>query len=158
MQTFKTTFFNNEMEEFYKKYFTDEEVKDEIEKEAEFIITKDNDKIVAITSLLSPEQSQYKGYEIGYTCTDENYRKQGLCTKMIAEIINSLPKDVSIFASCWRIRDNEINMKSVMNRLGFKEVQKARVWYDYRYNKDCASCPYKQKDCKCYEDLYVLNR
>lgn len=150
-----------EIKNLYLKFFTNDEVEDlNFEDENTFYICKEDNKIVAVSQIIKPEDTIYNGYEIGYTCTDLNYRKKGISTTLISNMIKDIPNGTNIFGSCWRIRNNDINMKSVMRILDFKLVQQSRVWYDSNYNKDCCTCPMREdnKVCKCYEDLYMFKK
>ena len=125
-------------------------------------VTLDNNKIIAISGLLQPCESIFRAYEISWTCTMEKYRKQGLIVKILREFIDNLPDDgIPIYCDCWRLKNsNDINLKSVMNHLGFKlEILNRNIIVYPDKDGTCKDCSYKiNDDCMCHVDLYKLNR
>lgn len=117
-------------------------------------------KIVAVSGILSLEHSDYNGYEITWTCTMPEYRKQGLIVEILKQCELELANDhVPLYCDCWRIATNEhINLYSVMKHLGMKQVIKNRVSRLYPHNKECVGCINKKEKCYCHGDLYMKER
>lgn len=117
-------------------------------------------KIVALSGILPLEKSAFNGYEITWTCTDENYRRRGLITKILRLCENQLPNDHKpLYCDCWRIGNKENkNIAGLMNKLGMQEVIWAMEHYIYPHAKICMDCPYRHKGCACSIDLYMKER
>ena len=58
-------------------------------------------KIVAVSGILGLEHSDYNGYEITWTCTTKEYRKQGLVVEILKRCENELPDDeIPLYCDC----------------------------------------------------------
>ena len=122
-------------------------------------VNKDK-KIIAVSGIVPPEKSIFDGYEISWTCTNPNYRKQGLITTILNICEKQLPNDgIPLYCDCWRIGNNsDINLVSVMKYLGMHEVVRSREFYKYPFCKSCNYCLYAKDGCFCYVDLYMKER
>jgi hypothetical protein len=67
-----------------------------------------------------------------------------------------------VYCSCWRLKDHEtVNLHTLMDLFGFKEVVHNRVHWAIPYNcsrteSGINKCPYYLgSKCECYEDLYL---
>lgn len=130
-----------------------------------YLLAFEDDELVAMTGLMW--ESEYNAYDVDWTCTHPDYRKRGIMHELFKRICSLT--DEKIYCSCWRIGDNEhVNLHSLMNDFGFKEVIKNRGTWDSRYNCESARkhCCIMQKcqrnhgvlvpvPCRCYEDLYL---
>ena len=127
-----------------------------------WVAVDDDGAIVAATGILPLKKSDYKGYEVTWTCTREQHRGKGLIVAMLQKAEAELPDDnLPLYCSCWRIRDNpEINMASVMKHMNMREVLRDRYRRQSAHNACCRGCPLsaKTKDCYCSEDLYMKDR
>ena len=119
-----------------------------------------DNRIVAVSGILPIYNSDYNGYEITWTCTTKEYRKQGLQVAILKQCLQELPDDgISLYCDCWRVKDNDkINLHSVMKHLGMNEVLRNRINRKYPHSKDCNGCPYESENCFCCGDLYMKAR
>ena len=119
-----------------------------------------NNEIVAMTGILPLDKSDYDGYEITWTCTKHEHRHKGLIIHMQKKCEKELQNDgFPIYCSCWRIRDNEeINMRSVMKSLGYKQKTKNIKTIKFPNNEYCHDCIYCETNCYCFDDLYYKKR
>ena len=119
-----------------------------------------DNRIVAVSGILPISNSDYNGYEITWTCTTKEYRKQGLQVAILKQCLKELPEDgISLYCDCWRVKDNDkINLHSVMKHLGMNEVLRNRINRKYPHSKDCNGCPYESENCFCCGDLYMKAR
>lgn len=117
-------------------------------------------KIVAVSGILNVNHSDYNGYEITWTCTMPEYRKQGLIVKILEQCESELENDhIPLYCDCWRIAANEyINLHSVMKHLGMRQVIKDRISRVFPHNKECVGCINKKDGCYCHGDLYFKER
>ena len=114
-------------------------------------------KIIAMTGLSN--DTVHTGYEIDWTCTHPDYRRNGVMHELFAEMLKDIV-NVNIYCSCWRIHDRDkINLYKLMKDFGFVCIAS-----DYKScnftNCGCRNvrdCVYYIKNCKCYEDLYMKN-
>lgn len=109
-----------------------------------------DNKLVAMSGILSPGRSEYDNYEVDWTCTHPDYRHKGYMQEIFRQMLHGVDSDV--YCSCWRI-DSEPNLASLMKMFGF-ELEKLAV---ETWNcKDDVDCPYRKgNNCNCYEDLYI---
>lgn len=129
-----------------------------------YLLAFENNKLVAMTGLLWSEQ--YNGFEIDWTCTAVEYRCKGIMHELFKRLCTLT--DEGIYCSCWRYDyDGTVNLQSLMDDFGFKEVLRPRVSYDTDYNCACGKYGYcvhqqvtntvngiEREHCSCYEDLY----
>lgn len=124
----------------------------------------DKNECVAATGLRLSRFSNFKGLEITFTCSDENYKGQHLVINMLKELFleyfnqEAYPQD--IFCSCWHLSwKNQPNMCKVMKYLGFRTLYTGRVHYESLYDNNlCSRCLYREKKgCICEEDVYMLD-
>ena len=128
--------------------------------EGQYKVAEIDNKIVAVSGILPIEYREYDGYEITWTCTTKEYRKQGLQVEILKQCLKELPDDgISVYCDCWRIRDNEeVNLHSVMKHLGMPDVLRDRMKDKYPHSKDCNGCPNENENCFCCRDLYMKAR
>lgn len=141
--------------ELLKQCFGDRERYGALENlEGRYLLAFDDDKLIAMTGIFLKSPT-FDGSEIDWTCILPEYRKKGIITKMMTEIIKDVDND--IYCSCLRLHDNkDINLKYVMNTLGFECVKKGYRTYHMLHTDACNYCIYRlEKGCVCYEDLYV---
>lgn len=124
-----------------------------------YIGSDDESEIVAVSGIRDLDHSDFKGYEINWTCTTKEYRKQGLIVQILKKCMDSLKDDgMPLYCDCWKVGANDISMKSVMKHLGMHKVVAERIKRDYSYSTDCSGCPYEDEECFCCVDLYMRNR
>lgn len=128
--------------------------------EGRYKVAEVDDRIVAVSGILPIEYSDYNGYEITWTCTTKDFRKQGLQVEILKQCLDELPDDnIPLYCDCWRVKDkNKINLHSVMKYLGMHEVLRNRINRKYPHSKDCNGCPYASENCFCCGDLYMKLR
>jgi len=120
-----------------------------------------NKRIVAMSGILSPDKSEYDGYEISWTATLPEYRKKGLIVSILRTLEEKLPDDgISLYCDCWRVGDNsDINLVSVMKHLGMHEVIHDRIRRQVPHNKMCKHCVHgNEAGCHCTGNLYMKER
>jgi predicted GNAT family N-acyltransferase len=114
-----------------------------------YLLLIKNDKIIALTGIY---KNNDKVLEIDWTCTHPAYRNQGYMYKLFEKLLENIQDPV--VCNCWRIKYQDINLKKLMIKFGFKLIKKE---CKYSNNSICnRNCPYDYKDrlCECYEDLY----
>ena len=121
-----------------------------------YLLVFEDDKLVGMTGLYWSDE--YNAFEMDWTCTHPEYRKQGIMHELFKRICNYT--DEKIYCSCWRFGGNEkINLYSLMKDFGFEEVLRPRVAYRCGVNCSvdfiCQGRNDKGLNCYCYEDLYV---
>lgn len=119
------------------------------------------DDLIAMTGILSPEDSKYKGYRIDRTCISKQFEGCGIIVNMIQYLI----KDIhgKIFCNCLRTIEagNIIHMHYTMQRLGFTEIIHNNEQWCSDYNCshcDTEGCKRFKQGCKCFCDLYLLDK
>lgn len=124
----------------------------------------DENNLLAMTGLIW--NKEYESYEIDWTCTHPEYQKKGIMHELFKRICSLTDED--IYCSCWRLSGKEkVNLYSLMECFGFKEIIRNRVTWDSQYNCTAGKKTYcaAQKSqlvrgtciklaCRCYEDLY----
>ena len=127
-----------------------------------YIVAEDNSKIVAISGIVDKSDSLYDGYEVAWTCCDEEYRHKGIVTNILKQCIEKLPDDgVPVYCDCWRVNFNEkTNLDSTMKNLGMKLFYINIAVYNKDYISVCRTCPYRNDSerCHCVMDLYRKER
>lgn len=140
--------------------------------EGRYLLAFDDKKLIAMTGL--NWSHEYNGIEIDWTCTHPDKQNQGVMTWLFERICSLT--DEKIYCSCWRESEiDKVNLNSLMEKFGFKEVLPNRATWDTRYNcrasrgyycaryKECL-CVQSEDDkrmdsheryCKCFEDLYL---
>lgn len=128
--------------------------------ENRYLLYIEDNKIVAMTGLTSA--TNYKGLEIDWTCTHPDYRNKGYMHKLFERLIQLTDED--IYCSCWRLSNKEkANLHNLMVDFNFKCINKS----EKEWNNDICraeiyglNCIYykENKNCHCYEDLYLLKR
>lgn len=121
-----------------------------------YLLAFDDDKLIAMTGFFWCDN--YRGYEIDWTCTKPEYRGRGIMHELFSRICALTDED--IYCSCWRLgTKDEVNLHSLMNDFGFKEVVRNRVTWCSGYNcfngVDCKGHKKHCERCECYEDLYL---
>lgn len=103
-----------------------------------------DNRIIAVSGILQENITPYNGYEVTWTCCLPEYRKNGIICNILMNCISDIKEDsFNVYCSCWRIHNNtDINMSSVMKRLGFKEIIHNRISYKYPNYKQCNECLY----------------
>lgn len=119
-------------------------------------------KIIAISGIVDKSDSLYNGYEISWTCCEEEYRHRGIVTNILKQCIEKLPNDgIPLYCDCWRINFNDkINLHSTMKNLGMKLFFVNVAVYNKDYTSVCKTCPYRNdsEKCHCVVDLYKKDR
>lgn len=121
-----------------------------------YIVYIEGDKIVAMTGLVY--NKQYRGLEIGWTCTHPDFRGMGLMHKLFEFMLKDVEERV--YCSCWHLPNREhINLWKLMNDFNFICVTEARVsWvngFNCHHNKTdnlCTECT--GGACVCKEELW----
>lgn len=119
-----------------------------------------DNRIVAVSGILPISNSDYNGYEITWTCTTKEYRKQGLQVEILKQCLKELQEDgIPLYCDCWLVIDNDrINLYSVMKHFGMSEVLRNRINRKYPHSKDCNGCPNENEKCFCCGYLYMKKR
>ena len=116
-----------------------------------------NGLVIAMTGISN--SSDYNGWEVDWTCTDQQYRGQGIMHALFKEELACVPVDVDVYCSCWAVgEDAHIHLKYLMQDFGFEEVLHARVsWVSTDHDDICyRGCIMRKGErCTCREDLYV---
>lgn len=123
-----------------------------------YVVAECDGKVVAVTGVVDNDYCNYvDAYEVTWTATHPEYRHQGIMPKLLRYAIEERSdKSKRVYCSCWRIKDQDINLKRTMQELGFTLVYKARTYYKFPYYSVCRGCVYNTgAPCECYEDLYV---
>lgn len=115
-----------------------------------------DDELVAMTGLMLSKE--YGALEVDWTCTHPDHRHNGYMQALFREMLMGIK--VPVYCSCWRMPDRDrVNLQTVMDMFGFKEIIKPRVTWKVPYNCSrnfsggCVN--YKGGHCTCYEDLYL---
>ena len=121
-----------------------------------YLLAYEDNRLVGMTGLLWSEE--YEAFELDWTCTRPDYRKQGVMHKLFDRVCNFT--DEKIYCSCWRFGGNEkVNLHSLMKDYGFEEVLRPRAAWRCGVNCSldfiCCGRGNKGTDCYCYEDLYI---
>lgn len=125
--------------------------------EGRYLLALDEyNNVIAMTGINYSDE--YKGYEIDWTTTLPKYRGTGVMHELFKRICDFT--DERIYCSCWKVMNRDkVNLHSLMEDFGFKEVISPRVIWDTRYNcyNAAKDCRYKQAGsyCRCQEDLYI---
>lgn len=127
-----------------------------------YLVAEDNGKIIAISGIVNKSDSLYNGYEIAWTCCEEEYRHKGIVTNILKRCIEKLPNDgAPLYCDCWRVNFNDkINLHSTMKNLGMKLFFVNVAAYNKDYTAVCKTCPYRNDSerCHCVVDLYKKDR
>ncbi len=117
-------------------------------------------RIVAVSGVIPPEQSDYNGYEVSWTGTLPEYRKRGLIVEILKKCEAGLPNDhIPLYCDCWRLaNEKDVHLISVMKHLEMREVIHDRIRRIYPNNKTCNGCIYGSDGCKCLGSLFVKER
>lgn len=101
----------------------------------------------------------YRGLEIDYTCTADEYKRQGIMHEIFRRMLSNVSEKV--FCGCWRIAENDkCNLYSFMQDFGFKKVIHCMSSYVNGYNcfadsiEDCFYFSGKNI-CHCFDDLWI---
>ena len=126
-----------------------------------FVAVSDN-RIVAVSGIVFPydEFNEYaSGYEISWTCTRSDFRRKGLASSLVERVLDIREnKDVPVYCSCLRVCQDDINLRSVMDRFGFRCLYKGKKHIVFPYHSACFVCVnYGGQGCECFEDVYVLS-
>lgn len=125
------------------------------------LVAESDGNILSVGGITQDTQSTefLDGYEVLWTGTKKEYRKQGIAVNILRKAISErADKTKPVYCSCLRINSQKINLFSVMQRLGFKLVYQGKSHAVFPYFKACRSCVNKNYDrCECFEDLYVLD-
>lgn len=99
------------------------------------------------------------GYEVLWTATKKEYRKNGIAVSILRKAISERKdKTKPVYCSCLRVGHKKINMGSVMDRLGFKLLYESEKHVVFPYFKACLNCSHRcEGSCECFEDLCVLD-
>lgn len=118
-----------------------------------FLLAFEDKKLIGMTGLYYNQE--YKAYELDWTCTHPDYRRNGVMTELFRRICALTDED--IYCSCWRLPGKEANLLKIMKRFGFEEVVKCRISLDSRYNCKAGESCVETEDrfCRCYEDLWL---
>lgn len=125
-----------------------------------YMVAEYEGKIVAVTGILPVERSSYTGYEVTWTCTLPEHRKNGLIVHMLGAWEKKLPDDgIPIYCECWHLDDNTYpNLASVMKHLGMTELVRVDWQWMAPHRKECQTCIYYKAGCRCHNDLYWKER
>lgn len=125
-----------------------------------YLLFFDDETLVAMTGLIYSEE--YMGYEVDWTCTHPKHRHRGYMRMLFKAMLSDV--DFEVFCSCWKLPNREkVNLHTLMDMYGFKEVVHHRVHWVEGYNCKCHDrCTLYHGEegirCDCFEDLYIRDR
>lgn len=125
-----------------------------------YTVSEEDGKVVAMSGIIG-DHSLFDGYEVGWTCCDKDYRRQGRITRILKKCLDELPNDsIPVWCDSWKVRNKECNLKSVLDNLGFKLYMVNVMVYNKLFMKVCRTCPYKDEseECHCVANLYKKER
>lgn len=121
-------------------------------------------KIVGMSGLDSNDD-YIGGPELGYSCVDPEYRKLGIMTNLIGQIIEEAKAKncKRIYCSGWHLPNKEYaNLHSILTKYEFSLVVPSRCTWRQNYNCNLTSnpenkayCVNSSNVCSCKEDLYM---
>ena len=128
-------------------------------------IDSESNKIIGMTSLESSDE-YINGVELGISCVSSPYRKRGIMTKLIGDMLaEAIDRGYNrLYCSGWHMPYKEnANLHSILVQYGFELVVENRVRWVWGYNCNNTSTPEKgrycanciRRGCSCSEDLYV---
>ena len=118
--------------------------------------------IVGFAGVIPPEKSQYKGYEIDWSCTMQKYIRTTLLSNLLLEVMKDCDQDV--YCESWRVEGvPETDLLRNLKKLGFELLVEAKNLSSSTYCKACDTCPMRNEmpnedgvnECRCCWDLYV---
>ena len=118
--------------------------------------------VVGMSGICDPD-NEYCGLEVDWTCVHPDYRKQGIVTSLLDELLARTSESGykgHIYYSAWRTwdRPGKERMDGILTKLGFhRAVDNEFNWvngHNCRYS--CKEqCVHYQKGCSCGQDLWV---
>ena len=118
---------------------------------------KDTGDIVGFAGVISPEFSEFQGYEIDWSCVLPEYHNTSLLMNLLLEVTKNCDRDV--YCESWRVDGApETDLLSQLKKIGFKQIVEAYRLADSSYSSACLTCNIKKRPCQCCYDLYVLKK
>lgn len=110
-------------------------------------------EIIAVI-MATLQSKEYDGAEIDYAIVKDEYRHNGLMTRLFDVIIKSVI-GADIYIKCW-YTNGDVHIKHALDVHGFKMIKKDVLFYDTKYMREtyCKTCPCRKEKCKCGADLY----
>jgi GNAT superfamily N-acetyltransferase len=142
---------DNLLQECFGNIFPKEAL-DNIEKR--YLLIFDGDTLIGMTGLIE-HSSNFKGAEIDWTCILPKYRRRGIITNALRELVKDCNSD--IYCDCWKLQDNDKpNLHYAMEQLGFDIQIEGYKRYSSIHTSICNQCINKNlQNCYCQVDLYV---
>ena len=98
-------------------------------------------------------QKDVKAVKIDSITVDENERGKGIASMLIEDVILNYGH-LRIYTYAWKMRNGEVNLKIVLERLGFRFIEEiANMWYDDSKNTGFI-CPSCGNPCTCSAIVY----
>lgn len=126
--------------------------------EDKFINTETSETTVFITDkgilsaycVLIKENKQVR---VDSITVDENERGKGIASMLIEDVILNYGH-LRIYSYAWKMKNGEVNLKVVLDRLGFRFVEEIEnMWYDESI-KTGFNCPSCGNPCTCSALVY----
>lgn len=119
-----------------------------------YLLAFDGEELVAITGILTDNNTDYIGGEIGWTCCKKSHRGHGIITYMINLELNRVGPEMTVYCECWAT-GKVAHVKSAMAANGFRIDMETRRRRSDLY-KSCETCVYKSEGglCSCSVLLY----
>ena len=115
------------------------------------IFVNDKGKISAYCIILK-EDNQVR---IDSITVDENERGKGIASMLIEDVILNYGH-LRIYTYAWKMKNGEVNLKVILERLGFKFVEEIKnMWYEDS-KKTGFICPSCGNPCICSALVYEL--
>lgn len=124
-------------------------------KTEQYLVYIIDNKIIGMTGLVW--SSDYKAFEIAWTCTHPDYRNKHIMHKLFQALLENI--DEKVYCSCWHLENNKyINLYKLMKDFEFKQILSTRVAYKRGHNchydeQTCKGC--NGLNCSCIEELYL---
>lgn len=130
--------------------------------EGRYLLAVMDDKVVGMSGIGKPE-NEYCGLEVDWTCVHPDYRKQGIVTALLSELLAAKSEssyEGRIYYSAWRTwdRPGKERMDGVLAKMGFQRaVVNEFNWVNgHNCRFSCREqCVHYQKGCSCGQDLWV---
>ena len=98
-------------------------------------------------------QKDAKSVKIDSITVDENERGKGIASILIEDVILNYGH-LRIYTYAWKMRNGEVNLKIVLERLGFEVLEEIdNMWYEDSL-KSGFICPSCGNPCTCSAIVY----
>lgn len=146
---------HHEVEKLLSKYFSSRNF---MPAHPNYLLLLDGDKLIGITGLLSPGETNYNGFEVNWTCLLPEYRGKNLIERLLEMAIRLTPGagQSDIYCSCRKnMGKHQVNLHQAMYYNGFQLVLQGRERFSAEYYQMCSECLEYKPGCTCEEWLYL---